>query len=85
MKLWKVTVNNFGWNSAKTLYAESKEAAASLAAKYPAADRISYAGNFSDAKAKVMLATTLISTTNVSSPDFVMTAELAEAYRLING
>ena len=50
-KLYKVTVNNYGWDSTKTLYFETKEAAQAAYEKYPAADRVQYAGRFSDALA----------------------------------
>lgn len=50
-KLYKVTVNNFGWDSAKTLYFETKEAAQAAYEKYPAADRVQYAGRFSETRA----------------------------------
>ena len=50
-KLYKVTVNNFGWDSARTLYFETKEAAQAAYEKYPAADRVQYAGRFSEARA----------------------------------
>jgi hypothetical protein len=50
-KLYKVTVNNFGWDSTKTLYFETKEAAQAAYEKYPAADRVQYAGRFSATRA----------------------------------
>lgn len=50
-KLYKVTVNNFGWDSTKTLYFETKEAAQAAYEKYPAADRVQYAGRFSETRA----------------------------------
>lgn len=50
-KLYKVTVNNYDWSSAKTLYFETKEAAQAAYEKYPAADPVQYAGNFSDSRA----------------------------------
>lgn len=43
-KLWSVKVNNWGWDSPKTLYAESRSAAEQIA------------GNFSDANAARLLA-----------------------------
>lgn len=46
-KLYKVTVNNYGWDSARTLYFETKEEAQAAYEKYPAADRVQYAGRFS--------------------------------------
>lgn len=50
-KLYKVTVNNYGWDSTKTLYFETKEAAQAAYEKYPAADRVQCAGRFSEARA----------------------------------
>lgn len=50
-KLYKVTVNNYGWDSTKTLYFETKEAAQAAYEKYPAADRVQYAGRFSETRA----------------------------------
>lgn len=50
-KLYKVTVNNYGWDSARTLYFETKEAAQAAYEKYPAADRVQYAGRFSATRA----------------------------------
>ena len=50
-KLYKVTVNNFGWDSTKTLYFETKEDAQAAYEKYPAADRVQYAGRFTEARA----------------------------------
>lgn len=50
-KLYKVTVNNYGWSSAKTLYFATKEEAQAAYEKYPAADQVQYAGNFSDSRA----------------------------------
>ena len=39
-KLYKVTVNNYGWDSARTLYFETKEEEQAAYEKYPAADRV---------------------------------------------
>lgn len=50
-KLYKVTVNNYGWDSARTLYFETKEEAQAAYEKYPAADRVQYAGRFSATRA----------------------------------
>lgn len=50
-KLYKVTVNNFGWDSTKTMYFETKEDAQAAYEKYPAADRVQYAGRFSETRA----------------------------------
>lgn len=58
MKLWSVKVRNWGWYDAKTLYAESREAAAEMAADFDAYDRVKYAGNFLDENAEEMLENT---------------------------
>ena len=50
-KLYKVTVNNYGWDSARTMYFETKEDARAAYEKYPAADRVQYAGRFSESRA----------------------------------
>lgn len=55
MKLWSVKVNNWDWNYPRTLYATSREKAEAISDRYPAADRVVYAGNFSDANAKIIL------------------------------
>lgn len=55
MKLWKVTVNQWGWDSPKTYYAKSREAAEKTGSKYPASDSVKYAGNYSDEKAEWLL------------------------------
>ena len=55
MKLWKVKVNNFGWNAPSVIYASSREEAEEIYRKYPAADRVEYAGNFAEPKAKRLL------------------------------
>ena len=52
MKLWKVTVNNWGWDNPRTIYTKSRAEAAKIAEKYPAADKIEYAGNFTDENAE---------------------------------
>lgn len=54
-KLWKVAVNNWGWNSPRTFYAESREAAAEIGEKFPASDGAEYAGNFTDENAAQLL------------------------------
>ena len=54
-KLWKVRVNQWGWDSPKTYYAESREAAAAIGEKFPASDNVEYAGNFTDAQAAWLL------------------------------
>lgn len=50
MKLWKVRVNNFGWNSTRTFFAASRKECEEIADKFPASDDVEYAGNFSEAK-----------------------------------
>lgn len=55
MKLWKVTVNNWGWNKPCTLYFTSKNEAEEARCHYPAADDVEYAGNFSDVNAILKL------------------------------
>lgn len=55
-KLWKVTVNEFGWRSPKTLYFESYESAREAWAAHTAADDVEYAGRFSDKHAAYLLA-----------------------------
>ena len=50
-KLWKVTVNRFGWNYPKTFYVNSRENAEKLSENYDCADPVLYAGNFTDDKA----------------------------------
>lgn len=55
MKLWKVTVNQWGWDSPKTYYAKSREEAEKIGSKYPASDAVKYAGNYSDEKAEWLL------------------------------
>lgn len=54
-KLWKVTVNDWGWDHPVTLYALSRTEAEELANKYPASDPVQYAGNFSPAAASKLL------------------------------
>lgn len=54
-KLWKVTVNEFGWKSPKTLYFESYEAARKEWALHTAADDVKYAGCFTDEHAHFLL------------------------------
>lgn len=51
IKLWKVTVNNWGWDAPRTLYFKSREEAVEARAKYPAADNVEYAGAFAAEKA----------------------------------
>lgn len=54
-KLWKVVVNQFGWDRPKAYYATSKKDAVAIAEKYPASDPVEYAGNYSDDKAEWLL------------------------------
>lgn len=54
-KLWKVTVNEFGWRSPKTLYFESYEDARKAWAEHTAADDVVYAGRFTDEHAALLL------------------------------
>ena len=54
-KLWKVEVNNWGWDEPCVLYAESREAAKEIANKYPVSDDVRYAGNFTEANACELL------------------------------
>ena len=58
MKLWKVRVNNFGWNSTRTFFAASRKACEEIANKFPASDDVEYAGNFSEANAEELLSET---------------------------
>lgn len=55
-KLWKVTVNGFGWRSPETLYFESYEDAREAWAEHTAADDVEYAGRFTDEHAAFLLA-----------------------------
>lgn len=55
MKLWKVTVNNIGWNCPQTFYAESRIACEEIARKFPASDPVKYAGNFRKENAEELL------------------------------
>ena len=55
-KLWKVTVNEFGWRSPESLYFESYEDARKAWAEHTAADEVEYAGRFSDKHAAYLLA-----------------------------
>ena len=54
-KLWKVTVNEFGWRSPEALYFESREGARKAWAEHTAADGVEYAGRFSDKHAAYLL------------------------------
>lgn len=55
IKLWKVTVNDWGWDSPRTFYCRSKEQAREIQKEYPASDDIEYAGMFTEDKAKYLL------------------------------
>lgn len=55
MKLWKVTVNNWGWDNPRTYYFKAKDEAQEFSNKYPASDGVEYAGNFTDKNAKRLL------------------------------
>ena len=50
-KLYKVTVNNYGWDAPKILYFYTKEEAQAAHDKYPAADTVQYAGRFAAKRA----------------------------------
>lgn len=54
-KLWRVTVNNWGWDQPRTIYAESRAEAEKIGSKYPASDRVEYAGNYTDENAERLL------------------------------
>lgn len=47
-KLWKVRVNNYGWDYPVTYYFESRKEAEDFAKKHPAYDDVRYAGRFTD-------------------------------------
>lgn len=55
MKLWKVTVRNWGWDSARTYYFKDKQEARKFSGKYPASDGVVYAGNYTEKNAKRFL------------------------------
>ena len=55
MKLWKVTVNSWGWDQPRTLYFLDKAVASIFADRFPASDPVVYAGNYSEDKADVKL------------------------------
>lgn len=55
VKLWKVRVNNWGWNESRTYYAESREGAEAIAEEYPAHDSVQYAGMYTDESADAKL------------------------------
>lgn len=55
MKLWKVVINNWGWEGPRTRYARSREEAEQIGAAHPAADPVEYAGDFTEANARRLL------------------------------
>lgn len=55
MKLWEVTVNQWGWDQPKTYYAASREEAEKIGREYPASSHVKYAGNFANDKAEWLL------------------------------
>ena len=55
VKLWKVTVNNWGWDNPRTYYAVSREEAEKIRSKFPAADPVQYAGRWTEENAKNLL------------------------------
>lgn len=57
VKLWKCKVNNYSWDYPNTIYATSREAAEQKRKQYPAADRVEYAGMFTNENAKILLCT----------------------------
>lgn len=54
-KLYKVTVNNFGWDRPATYFFRTKKEAEEFAEKYPASDKVKYAGRFKEENAKIYL------------------------------
>lgn len=55
MKLWKVTVNGWGWDRPRAYYAASRAEAERIADNFPASDRVQYAGNFNPDYARYLL------------------------------
>ena len=53
--LWKVKVNNWGWSRPRYFYAASRAAATAVAALFPAADNVEYAGRYADERAAELL------------------------------
>ena len=47
-KMWKVTVNGWGWDMPMTYFAESREEAQRVSEKHPASDGVEYDGRFTD-------------------------------------
>ncbi len=54
-KLWKIEVNNWGWDNPRTLYAKSREEAEKISKKFPAGGDVKYAGAFDNAKAEKLV------------------------------
>ena len=55
IKLWSVTVNNWGWDKPKTIYGLCREDCEKIASEYPAADPVRYAGMYTKEKAMAMV------------------------------
>lgn len=55
VKLWRIRVNNWGWDNPRTYYAESREKAEEIGNKFPAADAVQYAGRFTEENAKILM------------------------------
>lgn len=53
--LWKVKVNNWSWDRGRYFYAASRAAAEAVAALFPAANSVEYAGRYGDERAAEML------------------------------
>ena len=53
--LWKVTVNNWGWDRPMTYHFRTRKEAQEASNRYPASDGVEYAGNFTDMNAKRLL------------------------------
>lgn len=56
-KLWKLVVNDWGWDEPKTLYFYSRIDAEKAVENYSASDGVRYAGRFNDLKARVLTET----------------------------
>lgn len=55
IKLWKVQVNNWGWDAPRTFFFSSREEAVAFSDQFPAADGVEYAGLYTETNAKRML------------------------------
>lgn len=55
VKLWKTTVNGWGWDRPLDIYGPSRDAVIKKAEKYPAWDRVQYAGAFTPERAALIL------------------------------